>query len=43
MGLSHGTVKAMKDPEAQKEETASNIASSESVSEGERWNAHSLV
>jgi hypothetical protein len=24
MGLSHGTVKVMKDPEAQKEETAPN-------------------
>jgi hypothetical protein len=34
-GLSQGTVKVPKDPEALKEETAQNIASSESVSEGE--------
>jgi hypothetical protein len=34
-GLLQETVKVLKDPEAQKEETAPNIASSESVSEGE--------
>jgi hypothetical protein len=34
-GLSHGTVMVLRDPEVQKEETAPNIASSESVSEGE--------
>jgi hypothetical protein len=34
-GLSQGTVKVQKDPEVQKEETAPNIAPSESGSEGE--------
>jgi hypothetical protein len=34
-GLSQGTVKVLRDPEVQKEETAPNIASSELVSEGE--------
>jgi hypothetical protein len=34
-GLSQRTVKVLKDPEAQNEETAPSIASSESVSEGE--------
>jgi hypothetical protein len=34
-GLSKGTVKVLRDPEEQKEETAPNIASSELVSEGE--------
>jgi hypothetical protein len=33
--LSQGTVKVLKDPEVQKEQTAQNIASSESGSEGE--------
>jgi hypothetical protein len=34
-GLSQGTVKVMKDPDVQKEGTALNISSSESISEGE--------
>jgi hypothetical protein len=34
-GLSQGMVKVLKDSEVQKEETAPNIGSSESVSEGE--------
>jgi hypothetical protein len=34
-GLSQGTVKVLMDSEVQKEETAPNIASSDSVSEGE--------
>jgi hypothetical protein len=35
-GFSQGTVKVLTDPDVQKEETAPNIGSSESVSEQER-------